>query len=355
MDSILLQPQSCVYVGLSGGVDSSVSAALLKRQGHHVVGVYMKNWTRDIAGNQCPWEDDLKSAKSVAAHLDIELKVYDLQEQYRAQVVDVMVQAYKEGLTPNPDVLCNETIKFQLFYDLCRADGADYVATGHYARMTRDEAGRARLTTAVDSRKDQTYFLYRMPTQAAERIVFPLGGFHKPQVRELAAEFGLPTAKRRDSMGLCFVGNIPLKDFLGEFLTLHPGDIVHEDGRVLGRHDGVELFTIGQRHGLGIGGGQPFYVLTKDMHGHTVTVTTNPSQLERDYYIVRDLIWWAVPEETSYMVRIRHLGELLPCRLSQEAHGRWHIQLEGKHRGVAEGQHAVIYDGDQVLGGGVLT
>ncbi|QQS26763.1 tRNA 2-thiouridine(34) synthase MnmA [bacterium] len=213
-------PQKTVYVGLSGGVDSSVTAALLLEQGHHVVGAYMKNWTQDIAGNQCPWEDDLRSAKSVAAHLGIELKVFDLQEEYRQRVVDVMVQAYARGLTPNPDILCNEDIKFSLFYNLCRADGADFVATGHYARMLE-----GRLMQAIDKKKDQTYFLYRMPTQSARQVLFPLGEYEKTEVRGLAKKYGLPTANRRESMGLCFVGKVPLKDFLGEFMDLqrpHP-------------------------------------------------------------------------------------------------------------------------------------
>lgn len=199
--------QQTVYVGLSGGVDSSVAAALLIEQGYRVVGAYMKNWTQDIAGNPCPWEDDLRSAKSVAAHLGIELKIFDLQTQYKERVVDAMVQAYAAGLTPNPDVLCNEEIKFSLFYDLCREAGADFVATGHYARILD-----GRLTQAIDKKKDQTYFLYRMPIVSAQRVLFPLGEYEKPQVRELAAERKLPTATRRESMGLCFVGKIPLKE-----------------------------------------------------------------------------------------------------------------------------------------------
>ena len=339
-----------VYVGLSGGVDSSVAAALLQQQGYHVVGAYMKNWTRDIAGHRCPWEDDLKSAKSVAAHLGIELKVYDLQAEYRTAVVDAMIAAYQAGETPNPDVLCNELIKFQLFYDLCLADGADLVATGHYARMHQ-----ARLTMAVDVRKDQTYFLYRLPAMAAGRVLFPIGEYTKPRVRELAAEFGLPTARRKDSMGLCFVGRVPLKDFLSEFMELHPGAILDTFGRVLGRHDGVELFTIGQRHGLGVGGGEPFYVLTKNIATAEVVVTTDPSVLQRDAYSIDRCRWWEEPTQSSeYVVRIRHLGELLPCRLEPLDEHRWRVQLEGLHRGVAVGQHAVIYRDGLVVGGGSL-
>lgn len=328
-----------------------MAALLLKRAGYTVVGAYMKNWTRDIAGNRCPWEDDLRSAKSVAAHLDIELKVFDLQEEYKQHVVDVMVEAYQRGLTPNPDVLCNQDIKFRLFYDLCRADGADMVATGHYAHLQD-----GRLMQAVDANKDQTYFLYRMPQDAARHGLFPVGELHKPQVREMAREAGLPTAQRPDSMGLCFVGKIPLKDFLEEFSELHPGEVVDEKGRVLGTHDGVELFTIGQRHGLGIGGGTPYYVLCKDLQTRKVVVTTDPTILQRDHYMIAEAVWWHEPEPGKvYQVRIRHLGELLQCTLTQEGQ-HWRIQLtDGVHRGVAAGQHAVLYDGDSVLGGGVIA
>lgn len=349
--SIMNNSLHTVYVGLSGGVDSSVAAALLKQQGYHVVGAYMKNWTRDIAGHTCPWEDDLKSAKSVAAHLGIELKVYDLQLEYRAAVVDAMVAAYQSGETPNPDVLCNELIKFQLFFDLCMADGADYVATGHYARI---DGGVLKM--AVDDRKDQTYFLYRLPEAAAHRVLFPIGDYHKPAVREMATELGLPTARRKDSMGLCFVGRVPLKDFLSEFMELHPGAILDADDRVIGQHEGVELFTIGQRHGLGIGGGSPYYVLSKDIPSATVRVTTDPSVLERDHYTIDRCRWWTQPDEvTEYHVRIRHLGELLPCRLQDLGDGSWRIQLAGNHRGVAIGQHAVVYLGETVIGGGALS
>lgn len=339
-----------VYVGLSGGVDSSVAALSLIRAGYKVVGAYMKNWTRDIAGNQCPWEDDLRSAKSVAAHLGIELRVFDLQEEYKQKVVDVMVAAYQAGRTPNPDVLCNQDIKFRLFYDLCRADGADMVATGHYARIHE-----GRLLQAIDPKKDQTYFLYRMPQDAAQHTLFPIGELHKPAVRELARAAGLPTATRPDSMGLCFVGKVPLKDFLGEFSELHAGDVVDEAGTILGRHEGVELFTIGQRHGLGIGGGVPYYVLRKDLVKRQITVTTDPQKLRRRYYDIADCAWWSeVRAGETYLVRIRHLGELLECHLEETAEG-WRIHLVGgSHRGVAAGQHAVIYDGELVLGGGVI-
>lgn len=343
--------QKTVFVGLSGGVDSSVAAALLVEQGYNVIGAYMKNWTQDIAGNPCPWEDDLRSAKSVAAHLGIELRIIDLQTKYKERVVDAMVQAYAAGLTPNPDVLCNEEIKFSLFYNLCREEGADYVATGHYARILD-----GRLIQAIDKKKDQTYFLYRMPVASAKHVLFPLGEYEKSRVRELAAERNLPTATRRESMGLCFVGKIPLKDFLGEFMQLTPGPIFNEAGEEIGQHDGAALYTVGQRHGLGVGGGTPYYVLSKDLERNIITVTADPSQLQRTYYDVGNVTWWQQPKiDSVYQVRIRHLGELLDCTLEALADEAWRIQLvDGAHRGVAAGQHAVIYNGEAVLGGGVI-
>lgn len=343
--------QKTVYIGLSGGVDSSVAAWLLQQAGYRVVGAYMKNWTRDIAGNACPWEDDFRSARSVAAHLGIELVVFDLRAEYKARVVDAMVSAYAAGLTPNPDVLCNEEIKFTLFFDLCREAGADFVATGHYARIIN-----GRLAKAIDENKDQTYFLYRMPSENAHRVLFPLGDTRKSEVRRLAQAAGLPTATRQESMGLCFVGKVPLKDFLAEFTQLTPGNILDETGRVIGQHAGAQLYTIGQRHGLGIGGGTPFYVLTKDLEKNTVTVTVQPAKLRREHYTISNCVWWSEPAEAcEYAVRIRHLGELLPCRLEQVNNGVWQVNLLGDaHRGVAAGQHAVLYDGDLVLGGGVL-
>ncbi|MBP9827309.1 tRNA 2-thiouridine(34) synthase MnmA [Candidatus Saccharibacteria bacterium] len=360
-----MNEKKLVYVGLSGGVDSSVAAKRLLDAGYRVVGAYMKNWTRDIAGNRCPWEDDLLSAKSVAAHLGIELKVFDLQAEYKQLVVDAMVHAYESGETPNPDILCNQEIKFRIFYNLCREAGADMVATGHYATIkpvvadsqVGEKSIRFRLAQAEDKSKDQTYFLYRMPVMSAEHVLFPLGDSLKSTIRGEAQSAQLPTAQRRESMGLCFVGKIPLKDFLGEFTTLTPGDIINQEGKVIGQHDGALLYTIGQRHGLGVGGGTPYYVVSKDIVANTVTVTTDPTVLRRSHYDITNCHWWADPDlSREYQVRIRHLGELLACSLEKMSDDAYRIHLVGdSHRGVASGQHAVLYDGDLVLGGGVLV
>ncbi|MEO7617492.1 MAG: tRNA 2-thiouridine(34) synthase MnmA, partial [Candidatus Saccharibacteria bacterium] len=210
-----------VYIGMSGGVDSSVAAALLKQQGYFVVGVYMKNWTADIAGVACPWKQDLADARAVASVLDIPFKIFDFQAEYRHKVVDAMVAEYQAGRTPNPDILCNQEIKFKLFLETALADGADMVATGHYAAIVDGN-----LTIPHDEDKDQTYFLYRMPFASLSKTLFPLGSLTKPQVRAKADELGLPTATKPDSQGICFVGEVGIKAFLQQYIQTEPGNII---------------------------------------------------------------------------------------------------------------------------------
>src|SRR5665213_1330891 len=235
-----------VYVGLSGGVDSSLTTALLKSQGYDVTAVYMKNWTKDIPGFICPWQDDFEDAKRVAVKLDVPLRVYDFEKQYRQKVVDYLIDGYKQGITPNPDIICNQEIKFKLFLDTALEDGADLIATGHYARV---EQGH--LLTAKDKAKDQTYFLYRVDPKALKKTLMPIGDYLKSDVRKQAKELGLPTADKKDSQGICFIGKVGIKEFLTQELGPQPpGDIIDEKGQVIGRHDGAIYYTIGQRHGL---------------------------------------------------------------------------------------------------------
>ena len=242
-----------VYVGMSGGVDSSVAAALLQQQGYDVTGAYMKNWTASIAGYTCSWQTDFQDAKRVATQLNIPFKVYDFESQYRQQVIAVMLEEYKTGRTPNPDVLCNQEIKFKLFLKTALDDGADLIATGHYARLDN-----GRMYQAVDSNKDQTYFLYRTTAKALQKTIMPLGTYTKPQVRLLAERLHLATANKRDSQGICFIGEIPIADFLNAELGPQPsGPIIDQSGKQVGTHDGAILYTIGQRHGLHVGGGLP--------------------------------------------------------------------------------------------------
>jgi len=235
-----------VYLGMSGGVDSSVSALLLKNAGYKVVGVYMKNWSRDLPGMKCPWAEDLADAKRVATKLDLDFKVFDFEKEYKEKVVDYMLKEFKAGRTPNPDVMCNEEIKFKLFFEKSLASGADFIATGHYAK-----AENGKLLLAKDENKDQTYFLYRISTSALEKTLFPLGEMKKPEVKAFAAKNGLKNAYKKESMGVCFVGEVGMKDFLKEYIDLKPGEIrdVSTD-EVLGFHDGAVFYPLGQRTGF---------------------------------------------------------------------------------------------------------
>jgi tRNA-specific 2-thiouridylase len=342
-----------VYVGLSGGVDSSVSAALLKRQGFHVVGVYMLNWTSDVAGVACPWKQDLADARAAAAVLDIPFKVFDFQTEYKQQVVDHMVAEYEAGRTPNPDVLCNQEIKFKLFLSTALADGADLIATGHYAKTS---AGQ--LFAASDKNKDQSYFLYRVTSGQLKQSLFPLADLAKPEVRRIAGELGLPTATKPDSQGICFVGEIGIRDFLRQYLTASPGPVQTTAGTLIGEHQGAVFYTIGQRHGLGIGGGKPYYVIRKDISANTVFVTDDPAdlELETDQFAIEQAHWIGTAPESGrvYQIRSRYRAELIDGELTKTSTGHA-IKLVRSERAITPGQSAVVYDGEQVLGGGIIA
>jgi tRNA-specific 2-thiouridylase len=338
-----------VFVGMSGGVDSSMTAALLQQQGHDVTGVYMKNWTQDLPGVKCPWQEDLLDARTVAARLGIALKVYDFESEYRQRVVDYMISEYQAGRTPNPDIMCNQEIKFRLFFDMAMADGAEAIATGHYATVDN-----GRLMRSADLNKDQTYFLYRANGAALSRTIMPIGAYTKTEVRVLAAQFNLPTANKKDSQGICFVGPVGMKAFLQQFIETEPGPIV-KDGVEIGQHDGAVFFTVGQRQGLGVGGGHPFYVIGKDMSTNTVYVTDDPDDLElqSDRIQLADMHWINAAAEVgaTYQVRFRHRGELVHGALDEDGV----LHLESPVQALAAGQSAVFYDGNECLGGGVMT
>ncbi|MBI3260745.1 tRNA 2-thiouridine(34) synthase MnmA, partial [Candidatus Berkelbacteria bacterium] len=272
-----------VFVALSGGVDSSVAAQLLLGQGYDVTGVFMKNWTRSIDANgrvYCPWEEDLAAARAAAAHLGIPLKIYNFEREYHDQVVKYFFREYSSGRTPNPDVMCNRTIKFGEFFRKARAEGADYIATGHYVRLTAQikksklKSQNWELRRGIDSNKDQSYFLWAINPTVLKHSLFPIGEYTKPQVREMAREFGLPNADRKDSQGICFIGPISVQDFLREQLPVSQGVVRSTSGEVLGSHQGTHFLTIGQRHGVGVrlGRSQPVYVADKDTATNTVWV-----------------------------------------------------------------------------------
>ncbi len=347
-----------VYLGMSGGVDSSVSAILLQEQGYDVTGVYMKNWSKDLPGMKCPWAEDLADAKRVAVQLDLDFEVWDFEAEYKRRVVDYILAEFQKGRTPNPDVVCNELVKFKLFYERALASGADFIATGHYARTER--AGeQTMLRRARDENKDQTYFLYRMSDQATARTLFPVGNLTKPEVKKLAAERGLDVAHKKESMGICFVGEVGIKDFLQEFLDTQPGKIrEQETGKVLGYHDGAIYYTIGQRHGLYLGGGLPYYVVEKDLAQNIVYVSRNleHARLWTTTLQLTDLHWrnhWDVEQasqRSDLQVRLRHRAALLPVTMAGDT-----LKFAEPIKRPAAGQSAVLYHGDICLGGGYIA
>lgn len=350
-----------VFVGLSGGVDSSVTAALLKRQGYDVVGVYMKNWSQDLPGFPCPWKQDYQDAKRVAVQLGIDFEMFDFEKEYREKVVKYMIEGFQAGITPNPDIMCNQEIKFKLFLETSLEKGADMIATGHYAKTDK-----GKLLTAKDDNKDQTYFLYRVSQAALQKTLFPLGNYTKPEVRAIAKKFGLVTATKKESMGICFVGKVGIKEFLQQFVETRPGKIIDSNGKTIGRHDGAIFYTIGQRHGLNISGGAslspnsqglPYYVTGKDMVKNEVYVTSdlNNKNLWRKEFDITSLHWINQPPKhgQKLQLRTRHRAPLEwgSIVINDE---RATIQLNGQLRALTPGQSAVLYDSDHILGGGII-
>lgn len=350
-----------IFVGMSGGVDSSVTAALLKDCGFNVVGVYMKNWTEDLPGMPCPWKQDYQDAKRVAVQLGIDFRVFDFQKQYRQKVVDYMVNEYQAGRTPNPDIMCNQEIKFKLFLETALEEGADMIATGHYARTKEGQ-----LLTAANTEKDQTYFLCRVDESALRKTLFPIGEFKtKTEVRELAKKLGLATAGKKDSQGICFVGKVGIRDFLEKFVTAKPGSIIDQAGQKIGQHDGAIFYTIGQRHGLDVGGGLPYYVIGKNMSKNEVYVTTDldDEKLWSNQLDLVDVHWINGQPDSgkNYQVRTRYRTPLVACTLdlasknNKNQHPTLRVALSEKVRAITPGQSAVLYDGERVVGSGIVS
>lgn len=349
-----------VFVGMSGGVDSSLSAALLKQQGYNVVGVYMKNWTEDLPGMKCPWADDLADAKRVAVQLGIPFRVFDFQKEYKNLVVDYMIREYENGRTPNPDIMCNQEVKFGIFAKAALAEGADFIATGHYARVERDEKNFAKMLRSKNEDKDQTYFLYRVSQPSLAKTLFPIGDYEtKAKVREDAEKFGLATSRKKDSQGICFVGEVGVREFLSNYIETKPGDIIDQDfGEKVGRHDGAIFYTFGQRHGLNIGGGLPYYVVGKSMEKNEVYVSRNLNSDEffREKIALSDVHWISGEPDFSrkFTARFRHRGALIPCEISRISDTEISVKVDELQRAVAAGQSVVLYDGEVCLGGGIV-
>jgi len=361
-----------VVVGLSGGVDSAVSAYLLKQQGYEVIGIFMKNWEDDDDSEYCSSNIDFIDAASVADVIGIEIEHVNFAAEYKDRVFAEFLREYQAGRTPNPDILCNAEIKFKSFLDHAMRLGAEKIATGHYARVRLNEAtGRHELLKGLDPSKDQSYFLHRLNQAQLSKTLFPVGELHKTEVRRIAAEIGLPNAKKKDSTGICFIGERPFREFLNRYISKEPGPIKDETGRTIGRHVGLSFYTLGQRQGLGIGGikekgaqrggGEhaPWFVARKDIEKNTLWVVQGHDHpwllshtLEAD-----DASWCAgvAPAPGRYAAKTRYRQADAPCVLSRDGADPFRLQFDEAQWAVTPGQSAVLYDGEVCLGGGVIA
>ena len=352
-----------IVVGLSGGVDSAVSAYLLQRQGHEVVGVFMKNWEDDDDSEYCSSNADFVDAASVADVLGIEIEHVNFAADYKDRVFAEFLREYQAGRTPNPDVLCNAEIKFKAFLDHAVERGAELIATGHYARV-REVGGAFELLKGLDPLKDQSYFLHRLNQAQLAKTLFPLGEIAKTEVRRIAAEIGLPNAKKKDSTGICFIGERPFREFLNRYLPTKPGPMKTPDGKTIGEHIGLAFYTFGQRKGIGIGGakdgsGEPWFVAGKDMASNTLYVVQGHDHpwLLAQTLIAGNTSWVAgtAPEEgAAGGAKTRYRQADAACRFAALADGRFELHFDDAQWAVTPGQSAVLYQGDVCLGGGII-
>jgi tRNA-specific 2-thiouridylase len=345
-------------------VDSAVAALLLKRAGHDVVGLFMKNWEDDDDDEYCSTREDLVDAVSAAEKIGIEIEAVNFAAEYRERVFASFLAEYKAGRTPNPDVLCNAEIKFKAFLDHAMRMGAERIATGHYARV-EERDGKSVLLKGLDPGKDQSYFLHRLTQAQLARALFPVGHLHKSEVRRIAREAGLPNHAKRDSTGICFIGERPFREFLSRYLPREPGPIVTDAGRPIGRHEGLMYYTIGQRQGLGIGGlrdagAQPWYVAGKDLAANTLIVVQghDHERLMRRHLAATDASWiaGAAPAANGPLAaKTRYRQGDSACALDTRADASFELAFEADQWAVTPGQSAVVYRGDECLGGGVIV
>jgi len=353
-----------VFVGLSGGVDSSVAALLLQRQGYEVDALFMKNWEEDDEEGYCAAAEDLADAEAVCRELNIALHKVNFSSEYWDRVFAHFLRELGVGRTPNPDILCNREIKFGAFLEHALSLGAERIATGHYARIATGDDGHHRLLKGRDAAKDQSYFLYTLGQAQLTRVMFPLGDLTKTQVRRIAAETGLRTHAKSDSTGICFIGERPFNAFLERYLRAQPGEIRSPDGVRLGCHRGLSFYTLGQRKGLGIGGqrnaaGDPWFVIDKDLESNTLIVAQGHDHalLHSRSLVATDLNWVAGhPPETPTRChcRTRYRQPDQPCEINRIAGGQCHVAFSAPQRAVTPGQSVVFYRGEECLGGGVI-
>lgn len=352
-----------VIVGLSGGVDSSVAAWILQQQGYAVEGLFMKNWEQDDKEGYCAAAQDLADAQSVCDQLNIPLHCVNFSQQYWDQVFTHFLKEYEQGRTPNPDVLCNKEIKFKAFLEHALSLGADYIATGHYAKNTVID-GRGYLYKAKDREKDQSYFLHAVDPSALAKTLFPIGDYLKPEIRQIATELGLVTHAKKDSTGICFIGEKRFKAFLNEYILARPGDIKNTSGECLGQHDGLMFYTLGQRQGLGIGGMQnahddPWYVVDKDLNTNTLIIAqgNNHPMLYSHGLICGPIHWLSdhkdhLPLTCYAKTRYRQLDQA--CMVSPADNNQHYVMFTSPQRAVTPGQYLVLFDKNQCLGGSTI-
>ena len=359
-----------VVVGLSGGVDSAVSAYLLKQQGYEVIGIFMKNWEDDDDSEYCSSNVDFVDAAAVADVIGIEIEHVNFAAEYKDRVFAEFLREYQAGRTPNPDILCNAEIKFKAFLDHAMRLGAEKIATGHYARV-RERTGRFELLKGLDPSKDQSYFLHRLNQAQLSKTLFPVGELHKTEVRRIAAEIGLPNAKKKDSTGICFIGERPFREFLNRYISHAPGPIQDDRGRTLGKHLGLSFYTLGQRQGLGIGGikekgaqrgggeHEPWFVARKDLAKNTLRVVQGHDHpwLLSHALTAQDVSWTAghAPAPGAYGSKTRYRQPDAPCTVVSADGASLSLQFPDAQWAVTPGQSAVLYDGDVCLGGGVIA
>lgn len=359
-----------VFVGVSGGVDSSVSAAILKEQGYNVVGVFIRTWSPDFI--KCTWKEERRDAMRVCAHLDIPFLECDAEEAYKKGVADYMIEEYKKGNTPNPDVMCNREVKFGVFGRFAKNRGADFIATGHYARVRQIKNKRGQkdnldgnyeLLTGCDSSKDQAYFLWTLTQEDLSHTLFPIGHLEKSQVRKLAKKYKLPTAVKKDSQGVCFLGPLDMKGFLKHYIKPRKGDVLDLGGNIIGSHDGATFFTLGERHGFEINKktskDEPYYIVAKNVEKNQITVShknkKTKSSTPGSIYNVFNTNWISdTPKENKkYKAQIRYHGEMLSCKICDIGGGSAKIKFD-KDLIVDKGQSIVIYDKDICQGGCIV-
>lgn len=343
-----------VFVGMSGGVDSSVAALLLKREGYDVVGVFMKNWSENLAGGECLWAREQEDARKTTAKIGIPIYTFDFEEEYKKRVFDYMIKEYTEGRTPNPDVMCNKEIKFGLFLEKALAMGADYVATGHYVRIENQESG-IKMFAAKDKNKDQSYFLWTLGQEQLKHCLFPAGDYLKSEVREIARKFALPTADKKDSQGVCFIGKFDFAEFLKSRISGRRGLIKTVDGKIIGEHDSLSFYTIGQRKGIGIGGIGPFYVADKNEKENVLIVAPDNENaaLFHSEIIINNIHWISGNKPSLPLkceARIRYRQPLQKAVIYEDGK----MVFDQPQRAVSPGQSVVFYRGEEMLGGGVI-